>query len=521
MKKLLCNLPIYLLSTLLLLVACESAPPADRPEFFGTQSNATDGGDTGETTLLPITQRPTGAVIFQSDYCGCQNGEPITLGACTNICASQPTGATGSETLFVSTSLTTAITEAQFQNLTGWCSDEITDPNTNEVVETGASCFVRALDEGGNASDLGAPVILADNSIQFNIGGLADDQTYRISLVERISQAESTTFQIRKFSQIGDDNITGPLQKVPISRYACGIRNGGSTSTDQVSFSRFHLFFNAETRPDPLRAETIGSFFCHDLGPNAGNTPLPPTNSPLFEETTGAFTLWDRNDPRFFDRDESGELDINQILEREVSLQGSNIATPNIFAELNWLSAFDDGDIAPGQTTTTNTVNIQNANLGFYMTPFFRTADENFRSFCPKRSDFFGNVPLFTAMRETISTDTEALYVAKQVNACDFLLINESVVKRIWFYTENNRNIVPTDDTIQGRQVQFFWPADFESPFIKKGHQRTYTIRSTDEIAGTCNQNNTTIPDTPEAVRTSIPPHDKRIGCIPMLGSGQ
>jgi len=521
MKKLNYKNLILLLLTGLVIIACDAAPPENRVIFFDDQSNVNPGGD--ENTLLPIPERPNRAVVFDSDYCGCQGGQAITVGACDNICAASGQAASDTaETLFVSVNLTADITEAQFGNLTGWRSLEIEDPNTQLPVATNPSCSMIATDEAGNERTLtDVPRISANNSITVDISELRDDQTYRMRLVENTSGAESTTFQIRKFSQLSLDNITGPLQKVPISRYACGIRNGGSTTVNQVSFNRFHLFFNAETRPDPLRPETIGSFFCHDLGPNAGTSPLPPTNSPLFEETTGAFTLWDRNDPRFFDRDNNQIRDIDEIIEREVNLQGNSlVSAPDLFRPLTWLSAFDDGDIAPGQTTTTNDVQIVNEELGFYMTPFLRGSDQNFRAFCPKQADFFGSNPLFVAMRETIPTDTEALYVAQQVNACDFLLINRSVVERIWFYEENNQRIQPTDETIQGRQVQFFWPANFASPFIQGGHQRKYTIRSTDDITGSCNGSSPTTPATaPDTITipTAIPPHDKRIGCIPML----
>ncbi len=517
---------LFLLITGLLLLACEAAPPENRPNIFGSQNNIGNDGD--EDTTEPVVElpsRPSGAVTFPLSPCGCQNGAPITVGgACENFCSNNSND--GVQTLHIGTNLTTAITEnPNFENLTGWCLREINNPETGIPIFVQPSCVVEAMDQNGLARDIGPPVILADNSIRFDITTLEDDITYRVRLkvVEGENEAESETFQVRKFSQVGGNNITGPLQLVPINRYACGIRNGGSTSVDADSFTRFHLFFNAETRPDPLRAETIGGFFCHDLGPNAATSPLPPTNSPLFDETPGVFTLWDRNDPRFFDQDGELGLDIHQIIQQRANLLGNTLSeVPNLFAPLTWLSAFDDGDEAPGGTTS-NDVSITNANLGFIMRSFLGDADDRFRAFCPKMTDFEGNDPLFSAMQDTVATDTEALYVAKRVNVCDFILVNESTIRQIWFYEENGLRIRPTEENIQGKRIQFFWPADLTSgsPFTQKGGQQRYTVNSTEEISGTCTGNDRDVPVTDDTLRTSIPAHDKRIGCIPMLGSGQ
>ena len=123
-------------------------------------------------------------------------------------------------------------------------------------------------------------------------------------------------------------------------------------------------------------------------------------------------------------------------------------------------------------------------------------------------------------MREVIAVDTEGLYIAKEDNACNFLLVNESVVKSIWFYVEGGQHIEPTTDTISGKQVQFYWPADSTSPFIKKSHQRVYTIKSTSDLGNGCSGGSAGTGGTSgsNGIPTTIPPHDKRIGCIPVMG---
>lgn len=503
------------ISLLLILGGCQDIG-ADRPTILQGETNLTD--NVLEKPPLPIPERPSGAVIFKAGYCGCEAGKPITVGECANICSEKQATSDNSQKLFFSVDLTEEITLDIYQDLFGWCTQQLSDPNTGLPVATAPGCDFELKDEDGNIESIPFEPGSGTTNFSLNIAGLDDDLTYRLTLVERTSGARSTTFQLRKYSPTEGGGIRGPLQYMPINRYACGIRNGGSTSQNQNDFERFHLYFNSETRPEPLQEDTIGSFFCHDLGPT-GNA--PPTNSPLFEETTGVFTLWDKEDPRFYSLDGDLIEDINNIIEREVNLQGATLTqTPKLFAMLEWLSAFDDGDAVPGDSSTSTTVQVVNKQLGYYMTPFLNP--DTFRAYCPKESHYYSSSPLFKAMREVIAKDTEAFYVAKQDNACDFLLVNESVVSKIWFYKENGQAIKPTDSTIRGKQIQFYWPADPVSPYIKKSHQRVYTVRSTSELANSCSTGPSSSSSTStnsSGVRTNIPPHDKRIGCIPVLGS--
>lgn len=503
-----------MISLSILIAGCQDIG-ADRPTIFNgessTGSNVLD--ETPETEVTaPI--RPSNAVVVQPGHCGCRAGQPITVGECANICTERQPSSEQNETLYLSLELTADITLDVYQNFLGWCTREIEDAEGNLI--PGASCAMEIKDERGNVefADINN---YNEGNITLNIGGLDDDVTYRLTIIERTSEARSTTFQLRKYTTTPGSSISGPLQYMPVNRYSCGIRNGGGTAQNQESFERFHLYFNSQNRPEPLQQSTIGSYFCHDLGPN-GNA--APTNSPLFEESTGVFTLWDKDDPRFFDLDGTGIEDINEIIEREVKLQGASLtSTPQIFTTLEWLSAFDDGDTAPGDNSTSVEVQIVNKNLGYFMSPFLD--DTTFRSYCPTQEHYFSDSPFFKAMREVIAIDTEALYIAKQDNVCDFILVNQSVLREIWFYRENGIVKRPTDENIRGKQIQFYWPATPESWHIKKSHQRVYTIKSTDELTNACDSvTSSTSSTNSNEVRTNIPPHDKRLGCIPVLGSG-
>ena len=86
-------------------------------------------------------------------------------------------------------------------------------------------------------------------------------------------------------------------------------------------------------------------------------------------------------------------------------------------------------------------------------------------------------------------------------------------LKKIWFYKENGTHFQPNDNTVAGKKVQFYWPADPDSPFIKKSHQRTYTVKRPDELS--CDGTN--VQDNANDATNTFPPHDKRIGCVPKI----
>lgn len=510
-KKIL--IPLIFITTLMAFTSCESVP-RDRPTILQDQNNVTTVDPDPDVKVAEIT-RPSGAVILQPGQCGCQAGEPITLGDCAAVCSNKQASSDNRELLFFDVELTEAITLDTYEDLNGWCTKPLINPDTQEQTELNASCNMEVKDESGSLLTLDFNPVAGTTSFALDISALADDKTYRLTVVESASAARSTTFQLRKFSSLISSNMSGPLQLMPINRYTCMIRNGGATSQTQDNIERFHLYFNSVTRPEPLRESTVGSFFCHDID-TFGTTPI---NSPLLEETTGMFSLWFKDDPRFFDLDSNTREDVNQLIEQEVILQGSALSAPlDIFSSLTWMSAFDDGDVSPGQASDAASVTVVNSELGYYMNPFMD--EQTYKAYCPTRAHYFSTSPLFSAMREIISVDTEGLYLAKQDNVCDFLLVNETIMNKIWFYKEGGNHIQPTTNTIQGKQIQFYWPADVASPYIKKSHQRIYTIKTTSELGGSCGSTVTTgQASNASGVRTSILPHDKRIGCIPVMGN--
>lgn len=500
---------ILFLVALLFVQACDNIPRG-RPTLTLDEPITTDIVDENEDGEGEdeIIQRPSGAILIQPDACACKNGEPISIGDCAGICAAKQSTGDSNEIFYFNVELTEAITLDVYEDVQGWCS-------TLEGETTSNSCTVEIKDEDGNVEEVALDPASDQLAFELDVVTLDRDETYRITIVEDTSKARSTTIQLRLFSDLIDDTIGGPLALMPVNSYSCLFRDGffdqntGELIIEDVS--RFHFYFIPETRPEPLTEATVPTVNCYDIE-IYGNTPV---NSPLLEESTGVFTVWNKDDPRFFDRSGNGVLRVHELIEQNVELQGQTLtSTPSLFFPLSWLNGFDDGDIIPGQDQGSQLTTTQ-AQLGYYMTPFLD--DVTFKAYCPTRERYFSDSPLFKAMREIVAIDTEGLYAAKQDNVCDFILIKESLLKSIWFYLEGGQHIEPTDDTVRGKKVQFYWPPDPSSPFIKKSHQRVYTLKAAGEISCGDNTNVDNGGQDADGVRTQIPPHDKRIGCIPVL----
>lgn len=513
MKKLYSTFLCLLLSTLF--YACEDSIPRDRPTISSDIVSEVGTDDSDEADLLDIPERPSGAIIIDSNFCGCKNGEPITIGDCASMCSVSQNTTNENETLYFSTSLTEAITLDAYEDFFGWCNKEITDPNTGDPVSTDVRCYMEVKNESGDiVLNQDFEPVAASNSQSVSIAGIDEDATFRLTFVEASSGARSTTIQIRKESEIDENAMTGPLMLMPISQYTCIVRptNIFNEETGEIiitDINRFHFYFNSETRPEPLQASTLNTLYCHDIEKYS-----TPVASPLLEEKTGSYTLWNKNDPRFYSLDGDEILDINQIILSRIQLQGASLNTaPNLFLPISWPNHIDDGDSQSGDSDATTSLTPVTKELGYAMSPFLD--GDTFKSYCPTQQHYYNTTnPLFKALRGLIG-DTEALYAAKQDNVLDYLLVRQSVVEDIWFYTEAGVNIKPTTESIQGKQIKFYWPPEPSSPYIKKDHQRVYTIKAAGELSGDASVETGATNST--GVRTDYPTHDKRVACIPVL----
>ena len=463
-------LNIISLILLLILSGCLDQVPTNRPTLQKAVVNDTPEEEP-QAELLEIPVRPNGAVIIQPGHCACQSARSISIGNCDATCASK--ASTETPQLFFDVELTEAITLDTYGDLNGWCLQQIIDPNTGESASSGTpNCKIEAKDESGTTQLIDFVPGAGQTSFSINTVALDFNKTYRLTIIEQDSGARSTTIQLRK-KEIDDSNDPGgPLALMPVNEFTCltNTNSNNSGGTEIESAKRSHFYFVEETRPEPLLENQF--IFCHDKQ-QFGSTPI---NSPLLEEKTGAFTVWNRNDPRFFDLDGDEELQIHNIIEKEVERQGQTLtSTPRFFFELIWpngITVEADSDEA-GATQSS---------LGFYMSPFID--QDTFRAFCPTQEHYYSSNPIFKAMREVVGVDTEALYVGKEAvqGGCDFVLVRESDLKKIWFYIENGQHIQPNDSTITGKKVQFYWPPAFNSPFVRKSFQRTYTLQRVESL---------------------------------------
>lgn len=492
--------------------ACDDAPRNRPTKVLSSSSTGTEeevDQETIDEERIAALARPTNAVKIENDFCACQAGKPIILGNCATFCSSKTSE---NPILYMNVTVTEAISAREdLKTFYNWCTKEIVDPETNEIIGgQSPSCALQVKDPEGNEGQLQLATDLSSGSqsLQFNIASLDFDKTYRVKVVEVNSGAQSSTVQVRKKSEGIDDPIGGALWTNPVYQYTCMnitiAQDGQSLFYEDAA--RIHFYFNDETRPEPLSSEFV-NIYCHDII-TYGKT---PRNSPLLEETPGAYTLWSTWDPRFWDTDGDSVAQINQILQQNVRDQGFTMdEAPNLFHKFQWYNGPDVASASTSGGSTTTTPEL--ATLGYYMTPWIDKT--TFKAYCPKQTHYYSNNQLFIAMRDIVGVDTEALYIAKQEGSSDYILVRESVVKEIWFYTENGQNIEPNNNTITGKQVKFYWPADPISPFVKKSHQSVYTIKRASEVGSdniSSDQQNT------DGSSSNYPPHDKRIGCIPAL----
>ena len=326
-------------------ISCEDNIPRNRPTL--SLENVSVSDDVIEVEEEDETiQRPTGAIIIQPNACACQGGEPISIGDCDAICAQKQSTGDQRKTFFFDVQLTEAITLDVYGDVAGWCSTLPGENITNQ-------CLINIKDQDGDdLSPIAFNPAPDQLSFELDLSGeiLNEDETYRISISEATSGATSTTIQLRLVSNLIDDTIGGPLALMPVNSYSCLFRDGefdqntGELIVNDVN--RFHFYFIPETRPEPLTEATVPTVNCYDIN-TYGNTPI---NSPLLEETTGAFTVWNANDPRFFFLSGGTTRRVHELIEQNVMLQGLTLSqTPEIFFPLNWLNGFDDGDQAPGE----------------------------------------------------------------------------------------------------------------------------------------------------------------------------
>ncbi len=439
--------------------------------------------------------RPSGAVFVKSDICACKAGKPDVANNCASFCNSKTNT---NSTLYGSVTLgPEVLLNDDLGSLERWCNAEITGSDL-----TAPGCFLQ-IDDGSSVQELSINIPPNSNSFTVNIESLSYETTYVATIVESQSgsNAKSSSFQIyRKEAQ--EASVQGLIKIMPVSQYSC-ITRTATESEGVLSYenkSRIHFYFPSNAKPQALPAD-VKTTICHDVEAHGEeDSPLYPR----FELIPQHFALWDQSDLRFADLDGDDNPDINQQIETRLKNQAGIVRSIKIFSLLNW----------PNMPSIEGLEQVENPNVGFYMTPWIDTETGN--AYCPDQGHYNGNDPIFQILKEVVGIDTEGIYFAESEPVSlspgsftrNVIIMREGLLKKIWFYYEDNRHLVPDDITITSKTIRFYWPADIDDPYIRKSTQQIYTVRYPSDIG---KEGNT------QGLSNSLRPSDRRFGCAPAL----
>ena len=451
-----------------------------------------------------VPTRPENQIFINQNYCACRGGQPVNVSTnCTNTCSGQ---ASTDQTvlLFLDVSVGAALQNSQFVNLQGWCTQLLLDPSSGNPVEVDANpdCELVFTNKETNVSSIvpiDSTLNLSGNSLfRVPLSTLTENTNYFFTIRDTVSQIESDAKDLTIRTESVDTLLDIPLTIEPIAQYAClnKVLSTDNNSSDVFSEAaeKVHFYYDAENRPDPEISTTNDNINCHA-------TRGTPTNfTPLLDNTPGQIQVWRKGDIRFgtFRNDAGVEvpdtLNIDMILTglfEEISGLSLN-TTIRLFNQFNYFT--DPISASEGQQTL----------MGYIMTTL---QDPNTSQwYCPTSEHYYAaNAdPLMKALREVVVHDTQPIYFAKQQDKdSDFIFITREDVKNAWFYlNENNQEVSPTSSNIRGKKIQFYWPISEDTPLVKKSHQVVYTIQDPSGVT-----NPADIPD------------DKRIGCVPFLGT--
>lgn len=502
--------------------------------------NFNKGGGTDNTNKIV---RPSNAILIKSDFCACNGGKQVTYGNCTNFCAST---STVQSTFYGSVNVTEDVSLSAFQNLDGWCNkvDFGLEENSGILVDETPSCSLvfEKLDQLGTTYKSTIQITgTAKNSFQAILPSqLEDDTTYRTYLLfegagsNNVSGlVESSKVQIQLLPDQGPEILNTPLEMAGINRYACikaayvASQNSNIIFNDEA-IKQYFFYAPSYSEPTPIPFGTIG-FYCHDQQIYGANDNVL---YPRLDLAPGAFSVWNRKDPRFYDlvgqesdSPSDTNMDIYNLIVKKladlgVSINGGagQLQSSNFFVPFQGFG--DPGDSAAAGNNPDY--------YGYYMQP--QIDKSTGLSFCPDSEEYNGDNPFFNVLGDIFNQlDTEGFYVGQQIpdlvltdangvaisNICwPIVYLTETELKRVWFYLDNGIPTPANETTVKTKTVYFYWPLTPSNgnPLVKQGDQKIYQLKLPAAIADSCNTATSNNSNTPP---TSLDPHDKKIGCIP------
>ena len=457
---------------------------------------------------IPAT-RPTEQIYINPKFCACEKGKPYTVNDCATYCSSTNDQ---TPTLYVTTTVGPLISaNEELVDLKGWCTNDLVDsinnhaPSCNLYLYDGRDTLTLEMEFTGNLS------------FKADLSSIQKNKTYSATIMENQSKAKSKSFHIYAVDPDSQDDDNSPLKIMHISQYSCIYMYGDNTApsttnpTDLYSgnMTRMYFYYPSNTLPEILSG-SLRRVFCHDI------TRYNRIDSKLFprlELIPNALSLWDKADLRLYDADNNTKLDINEQIQRRLLNEFNISSTINIFQSFTYNSYIES-------TTESSASELKFKAIlqGYYMQPWIDTSSK--LGYCPKQEHYHGNTAVFRILKELIGNDTEAIYFGKSdpkaytdnngqlVNvAGSTIIIRENVLKKIWFYYENNQKLVPNEVIAGQKTIMFYYPPDFNNPLVEKSHQSLFTVFNPTE-----DSQNTGDP------RPNVLPPNKMFGCVPSLG---
>lgn len=405
-----------------------------------------------------------GILKMRSDYCICQDGRSASYGNCASFCANKQTN--GAELLFANFNVAE---NKKYVSVAEWCSKKSPWDFRNP------KCVMSFVNEEGQKSEL--EVVVAGNGVKVDVTSIEYDKTQVFTLVESVSKGKSDSAQLIKYNS--EIYLPLPVQTGSLTQFSC---------LSKPMQKKYHFYFAPYLVPNPQAHSS--PFVCHDV---VTYGPVDDALFPRFEEIQGAIGIWPNTSPLFYDNDANGYMDVHDAIRKQVKRFGSTIPMGTEFFTYFTL---------PGNELNYAQSGAAKGSSTYVMKPFI---DQNtFYSYCPNETHYNSSTPLFRALKEVLSVETEGLYAAVEISdAQDVVLLNEKDIKTVWFYLKDGHYKVPNDSNVSRQTIYFYYPLDKVNPYVKKPNQKIYQVKSAEEIG--------------MSTGTTYPSHDRKIACIPKI----
>jgi hypothetical protein len=259
------------------------------------------------------------------------------------------------------------------------------------------------------------------------------------------------------------------LLTTPIMQYQCKLTGG------ELLLSYFH----PNVRPNSISYHEESKIVCHDVNRYG---PRDDVMFPRLDEKVATFKVWEPTNPLFYDNNADGHVDVSGLITNRAREYGISISPSTV-----WFHAFRLPDIQRPEGT-----------LGYIMSPFIDAT--TFKSYCLNYYYYRSSNRLFKILGDIIDVDTEGLYMGQRLKGKkDFIYINETELKKKWFYYLNGVPTVPDDSSFLTYSVFFVHDGD------------VFQVKGLNEIPDAMNMDH----HTPNGAPTNYPTHDRKIGCVP------